>query len=145
MCILHLLVLLVIDHLLLVLFLGINTVFEVYQDAGMLFSFCIILFIESVKIFIQCVSFPRIFNKSGFIPSGPGDFFICCVTSAVVICESSMYPIYLTFATITFTFFLHILLSWTSSLSISSSAISASILSNQVFLGLPTGLLPSAL
>ena len=83
----------------------INTVFEVYQDAGMLFSFRIILFIESVKILIQCVSFPRIFNTSGFIPSGLDDlfsfiFFICCVTSAVVICGSSMYPIYLTFATI---------------------------------------------
>ena len=55
----------------------------------MLFSFCIILFIESVKILIQCVSFPRMFNKSGIIPSGPADFFsfiffICCVTSAVV-------------------------------------------------------------
>ena len=86
-------------------FFGINTVFEVYQDAGMLFSFRIILFIEPVKILIQCVSFPRIFNKSGFIPSGPADFlsfifFICCVTSVVVICGSSMYPIYLTFATI---------------------------------------------
>ena len=51
---------------------SINTVFEVYHDAGMLF-FCIILFIESVKILIQCVSFPRIFNKSGFIPSCPAD------------------------------------------------------------------------
>ena len=30
----------------------------------MLFSFRIILFIEPVKILIQCVSFPRIFNKS---------------------------------------------------------------------------------
>ena len=71
----------------------------------MLFYFRIILFIEPVKILIQCVSFPRIFNKSGFIPSGPADFlsfifFIRCVTSAVVICGSSMYPIYLTFATI---------------------------------------------
>ena len=34
------------------------------------------------------------------------------------------------------TFLLHLLLSWTSSLSISSSAISASTLSNHVFLGL---------
>ena len=64
------------------------------QDAGMLFSFCIILFNKSVKILIQCVSFPRFFKKSGFIPSGPADFFfICCVTSAVVIWGSSMYPI----------------------------------------------------
>ena len=31
-------------------FFGINTVFEVYQDAGMLFSFRIILFIEPVNI-----------------------------------------------------------------------------------------------
>ena len=82
-----------------------NTVFEAYQDAGMLFSFRIILFIESVKILIQCVSFSRIFHKSGFIPSGPADFFsfifcICCVTSAVVICGYSMYHIYLTLATI---------------------------------------------
>ena len=96
--------LLVVD-LFFLLFFCITMVFEVYQDAGMLFSFCIILFIESVKIFIQCVSFPRIFNKSGFIPSGPADlfsfiFFICCVTSAVVICRSSMYLIYLNFATI---------------------------------------------
>ena len=71
----------------------------------MLFSFCIILFIVSVKMLIQCMSFPRIFNKSGFIPSGRADFFslnvfICCVTSSVVICGSSMYPIYLTFATL---------------------------------------------
>ena len=43
------------------------------------------------------------------------------------------------------TFLLHFLLSWTSSLSISSSAISTSTLSNHVFLGLPTGLLPSTL
>ena len=43
------------------------------------------------------------------------------------------------------TFLLHLFLSWTSSLSISSSAISASTLSNHVFLGLPTGLLPSTL
>ena len=41
----------------------------------MLFSFGIILFIESVKILIQCVSFPKIFNKSGFISSGLADFF----------------------------------------------------------------------
>ena len=51
----------------------------------------------------------------------------------------------LDFLFITFTFLLHLLLSWTSSLSISSSAISASTLSNHVFLGLPTGLLPSTL
>ena len=43
------------------------------------------------------------------------------------------------------TFLLHFLLSWTSSLSISCSAISASTLSNHVFLDLPTGLLPSTL
>ena len=59
--------LLVADLLLFFFFFGINTVFEVYQDAGMLFSFRIILFIEPVKILIQCVSFPRISNKSGFI------------------------------------------------------------------------------
>ena len=29
-----------------------NTVFDVFQDAGMLFSFCIILFMVSVKILI---------------------------------------------------------------------------------------------
>ena len=52
-----------------------SMMYTVYQDAGMLFSFCIILFIESVKILIQCVSFPMVFNKSGFIPSGPADFF----------------------------------------------------------------------
>ena len=44
-----------------------------------------------------------------------------------------------------FELLLHLLLSWTSSLSISSSAISASTLSNHVFLGLPTGLLPSTI
>ena len=55
------------------------------------------------------------------------------------------FPIGLDFLFITFTFLLHFLLSWTSSLSISSSAISASTLSNHVFLGLPTGLLPSTL
>ena len=52
------------------------------------------------------------------------------------------------FLIIAFTLLLHLLLSWTSSLSISSSAISASTLttvSNNVFLGLPTGLLPSTL
>ena len=52
------------------------------------------------------------------------------------------FPIGLDFLSITFTFLLHLLLSWTSSLSISSAAISASTLSNHVFLGLPTGLLP---
>ena len=55
------------------------------------------------------------------------------------------FLIWLDFLFITFTFLLHLLLSWTSSLSISSSAISASTLSNHVFLGLPTGLLPSTL
>ena len=55
------------------------------------------------------------------------------------------FPIGLDFLFITFTFLLHLLLPWTSSLSISSSAISASTLSNHVFLGLPTGLLPSTL
>ena len=55
------------------------------------------------------------------------------------------FPIGLDFLFITFTFLLHLLLSWTSSLTISSSAISASTLSNHVFLGLPTGLLPSTL
>ena len=54
-------------------------------------------------------------------------------------------PIGMDFLFITFTIFLHLLLSWTSSLSISSSAISTSTLSNHVFLGLPTGLLPSTL
>ena len=53
------------------------------------------------------------------------------------------FPIWLDFLFITF--LLHFLLSWTSSLSISSSAISASTLSNHVFLGLPTSLLPSTL
>ena len=43
------------------------------------------------------------------------------------------------------TFFLHFFQSWTSSLSISSSAMSASTLSNHVLLGRPTGLLPSTL
>ena len=55
------------------------------------------------------------------------------------------FPIGLDILFITFTFLLHLLLSWTSSLSISSSAIPASTLSNHVFLGLPTGLLPSTL
>ena len=51
------------------------------------------------------------------------------------------FPIGLDFLLIAL--FLHIFLSWTSSLSISSSFISASTLSNHVLLGLPTGLLPS--
>ena len=55
------------------------------------------------------------------------------------------FPIGLDFLFITFTILLHVLLSWTSSLSISSSAISTSTLSNHVFLGLPTSLLPSTL
>ena len=55
------------------------------------------------------------------------------------------FPIGLDFLFITFTILLHLLLSWTSSLSISSLAISTSTLSNHVFLGLPTGLLPSTL
>ena len=55
------------------------------------------------------------------------------------------FPIVLDFLFITSTFLLHLLLSWTSSLSISSSAISASTLSNHVFLGHPTDLLPSTL
>ena len=55
------------------------------------------------------------------------------------------FPIGLDFLFITFTFLLNFLLSWTSSLSISCSAISASTLSNHVFLGFPTGLLTSTL
>ena len=55
------------------------------------------------------------------------------------------FPVGLDFLFITFTFLLHSLLSWTSSLSISSSAISTSTLSNHVFLDLPTGPLPSTL
>ena len=55
------------------------------------------------------------------------------------------FPIELDFLFITFTFLLHLLLSWISSLLISSLAISAFTLSNHVFLGLPTGLLPSTL
>ena len=55
------------------------------------------------------------------------------------------FPIGLDFLFITFTILLHLLLSWTSSLSISSSAISTSTLSTHVSLGLPTGLLPSTL
>ena len=55
------------------------------------------------------------------------------------------FPIGLEFLFITFTILLHLLLSWTSSLSISSLAISTSTLSNHVFLGLKTGLLPSTL
>ena len=43
------------------------------------------------------------------------------------------------------TYFLHFFLSWTSSLSISSSAISASTLYHHVLVGLPTGLLVSTL
>ena len=43
------------------------------------------------------------------------------------------------------TFFLHFFLSWISSLSISSSAMSASTLSTHVLFSLPTGLLPSTL
>ena len=53
------------------------------------------------------------------------------------------FPIGLDFLFIIF--LLNFFRSWTSSLSISSSAISASTLSNHVFLGLPTGLLPSTL
>ena len=53
------------------------------------------------------------------------------------------FPIGLDFLFISFTFLLHLLLSWTSSLSITSSAISTFTLSNHVCLGLPTGLLPS--
>ena len=53
------------------------------------------------------------------------------------------FPIGLDFLFLTF--LLLLLLSWTSSLPIPSSAISASTLSNDVFLGLPTGLLPSTL
>ena len=66
----------------------------------------------------------------------------CSVSSSY---QLSRFPIGLDFLFITFTILLHLLLSWTSSLSISSSAISTSTLSNHVFLGLPTGLLPSTL
>ena len=72
------------------LFFCINTVFDVYQDAGMLFSFCIILFIVSVKIVIQFVPFPRfsvslvLFHQVQLIYF-IFYFFICCVTSALVI------------------------------------------------------------
>ena len=55
------------------------------------------------------------------------------------------FQIGLNFLFITFTFLLHFLLSWTSSLSIQSSTISTSTLSNHVFLGHPTGLLPLTL
>ena len=53
------------------------------------------------------------------------------------------FPVGLDFLFITL--LLHLFLSWTSSLSISGSAISASTLSNHVLLGLPTGPLPSTL
>ena len=53
------------------------------------------------------------------------------------------FPIWLDFLFITFS--LHFFLSWISSLSIFSSAITASTHSNHVLLGLPTGLLPSTL
>ena len=53
------------------------------------------------------------------------------------------FPIGLDFLFVTF--LLNFFLSWTYSLSISSSAIYASTLSNHVLLGLPTGLLPSTL
>ena len=53
------------------------------------------------------------------------------------------YPIGLDFLFITF--LLHLFLSWTSSLSISTSIISPSTFVNHVLLGLPTSLLPSTL
>ena len=64
--------------------------------------------------------------------------YIICILSVY-----SPFPIGLYFLFITF--LLHFLLSWAYPLSISSSAISASTLSNQILLGLPTGLLPSTL
>ena len=74
MCVLHLYVLLVVDILLLVSFFSYNTVFDdAFPHARMLFYFCVIVFVVSVKMLIQCVSFPRIFNKSDFIP--PADLF----------------------------------------------------------------------
>ena len=99
--------LLVVDLLMLVSFLGV-LVWSLKYTRMLIYCFLFVLFGSlSQLILIQCVSFPRIFNKSGFIPSGPADlfsfiFFICCVTSAVVICGLSMYPIYLTFATISY-------------------------------------------
>ena len=59
--------------------------------------------------------------------------------SSFIVC----FPIGFDFLFITY--FLNFFLSWTSSLSISSSAISASTLSNNVLFGLSTGLLPSTL
>ena len=59
----------------------------------MLSYFVINLLIVSAKILIHFMSFTRIFNKFGFIPSGPADFlsFICCVTSYVGYCVYKLY------------------------------------------------------
>ena len=65
--------------------------------------------------------------------------WICCLEEVYIYYRFIVrFPIGLDFFFITFTILLHLLLSWTSSLSISSSAISTSTLSNHIFLGLPT-------
>ena len=100
-------------------------------------------------VFLDDVFFPHIQLALLF----PVHLYVVHVQEMPFVCEACpiyyrfvvRFPIGLDFLFITFTFLLHLLLSWTSSLSISSSAISASTLSNHIFRGLPTGLLPSTL
>ena len=64
-------------------------------------SCLMILFDAYVKTCVHCSSGPKIFKISGFIPSGPGDFFSlilcsCYFTSCTVISGTSIYPVMLT-------------------------------------------------
>ena len=77
------------------------TVLDRAHESGLISCYIEILFNAHVKTCVHCSSVPNIYKISGFIPSGPGDFFIlilciCCFTSCTVISGSSMYPVILT-------------------------------------------------
>ena len=88
------------------------TVFFVVKQSLMYFRMLVCCFLY-VLFLVHCVSLDintvcvisKDLYKFGLILWGPANlfsfiFFICCVESFVVICGSSMYPIYLTFDTI---------------------------------------------
>ena len=56
-------------------FFGTIIVLDNAHEFGLISSCLMILFNTYVKTCVHCLSVPKIFKISGFIPSGPGDFF----------------------------------------------------------------------
>ena len=56
-------------------FFGIITVLDSAHEFGFISSCLMILFNAHLKICVHCSSVPNILKISGFIPSGPRDFF----------------------------------------------------------------------